>query len=58
MIILAIAKMLNIETKVFFLLNFENRLGTNNPQTAIVNVNELTYNPDTAMFVEKYVISV
>ena len=40
---------------VVFLSNFENKAGTNRPQMAIVNVNELTYNPETAIEVLKYV---
>ena len=38
-----------IETNVVFLSNFEKNIGINNPQTAIVNVNELTYKPETAI---------
>ena len=54
MIILAIAKTLKIEMNVFLRLNLENKLGINNPQIAIVNVNELTYNPATAILTLKY----
>lgn len=44
----------SIEMKVFFLSYFEKRIGMNNPVMAIVNVNELTYNPEIAMDVLKY----
>jgi hypothetical protein len=43
------AKTPKIETNVVFLSNFEKNIGINNPQTAIVNVNELTYKPETAI---------
>lgn len=43
-----------MKMKVFFLLNLENNIGTNRPHIAIANVNELTYNPEMAMDVEKY----
>ena len=54
MIVLAIAKTANMDKNVFFRLNLENRLGMNSPHTAIVNVKELTYSPDTATVVLKY----
>jgi len=50
----AIAKTDRIETNVLFRSNFENRIGMNSPVIAIVNVNELTYNPETAIDVLKY----
>ncbi|MBP5785329.1 MAG: hypothetical protein J6W16_07085, partial [Methanobrevibacter sp.] len=37
-----------------FRSNFENKSGINRPDMAIVNVNELTYNPEIAMDVLKY----
>ena len=40
--IFEIAKTVNMLTKVLFLSNLENKEGMNNPQIAIVNVNELT----------------
>ena len=43
-----------IETSVVFRSNFENRSGINRPDMAIVNVKELTYNPEIAMDVLKY----
>ena len=50
---LAIANMVKMLTKVLFLSYFENKTGMNNPQIAIVNVNELTYSPDMAIDVLK-----
>ena len=41
--------------KVVFLSNLEKRIGINNPHIAIVNVNELTYNPETEIEVLKCV---
>ena len=49
------AKMPNIDRNVVFLSNLENNAGMNNPQIAIVNVNELTYNPEMAIEVLKNV---
>ena len=49
-----IAKTDRIETNVVFLSNLENNSGMNRPVTAIVNVNELTYNPEIAIVVWKY----
>ena len=49
-----IANTTKMKTKVFLRSYFENITGTNNPETAIVNVNELTYNPETAIEVLKY----
>ena len=40
--------------KVLFLSNLENKTGMNNPQIAIVKVNELTYSPEIAIVVLKY----
>ena len=40
--IFEIANTVRMLMKVLFLSNPENRTGMNNPQTAIVNVNELT----------------
>lgn len=54
MIKLDIAKTPNIKANVFFLSYFENKMGMNNPLTAIVNVNELTYNPEIEIDVLKY----
>ena len=51
---LDIAKIPNIKANVFFLSYFENKMGMNNPLTAIVNVNELTYNPEIEIDVLKY----
>ncbi len=48
------ANIVKIRMNVFFRLNLENRIGTNNPHIAIVNVNELTYSPEIAIDVEKY----
>ena len=45
--------MLKIDRNVVFLSNLEKRIGMNNPQMAIVKVNELTYNPENAMDVLK-----
>jgi hypothetical protein len=50
----ATAKTDRIETNVLFLSNLENRIGMNRPVIAIVKVNELTYNPETAIDVLKY----
>ena len=43
-----------INRNTLFLSYFEKRTGTKSPQTAIVKVNELTYNPETAIDVLKY----
>ena len=48
------AKTAKMETNVFFLSIFENRSGMNNPEIAIVKVNELTYKPEIAIEVLKY----
>ena len=47
-------KILKMKTNVFFLSNLEKTTGINNPKIAIVNVNELTYNPVIAIVVLKY----
>ena len=47
------AKIDKILTNVVFLSNLEKIIGVNNPQIAMVNVNELTYNPEIAMDVLK-----
>lgn len=47
-------KMPSIVMKVLLISNFENRIGINNPVTAIVNVKDETYNPEMAMEVLKY----
>ena len=39
---LEMANTVKMEMNVLLLSNLENRTGMNNPQTAIVNVNELT----------------
>ena len=52
--IFEIAKTDRIETNVFFRSNFEKSNGINRPVIAIVNVNELTYNPEIAIVVLKY----
>lgn len=54
MIMFDSANTASIEMKVFFLSYFEKRIGMNNPVMAIVNVNELTYNPEIDMDVLKY----
>ena len=45
----------SMDMNVVFLSNLENKAGTNRPHIAIVNVNELTYNPEIAIEVLKYV---
>ena len=52
---MAIANTPKIETNVVFRSYLENKIGMNSPQTAIVNVNELTYSPETAIVVLKWV---
>ena len=52
--IFEIAKTVKMLMNVLFLSYFENKTGTNNPQIAIVKVNELTYNPEIAIDVLKY----
>ena len=49
-----IANIDKIKMNVLFLSYPEKIIGMNNPQTAIVNVNELTYNPEIAIEVLKY----
>ena len=49
-----IANTVKMLMKVLFLSNLENKTGMNNPQIAIVKVNELTYNPEIAIDVLKY----
>ena len=53
-IIFDMANINKIKTNVLFLSYFEKNIGINNPKIAIVNVNELTYNPDIAIVVLKY----
>ena len=48
------AKIPSIVRNVVFRSYFEKRIGINRPETAIVKVNELTYNPDIAIDVLKY----
>ena len=43
----------NIEINVFLRSYLENNIGMNNPEIAIVNVNELAYNPEIAIVVLK-----
>ena len=47
------AKIDKILINVVFLSNLEKIIGVNNPKIAMVNVNELTYNPEIAMDVLK-----
>lgn len=49
-----IAKIPSIAMNVFLISYFEKKIGMNNPVTAIVNVNEDTYNPEIAIEVLKY----
>lgn len=48
------AKIPSIVMNVVFRSYFEKIIGINRPETAIVKVNELTYNPDIAIDVLKY----
>jgi hypothetical protein len=48
------AKIPRIAMNVLLISNLENRTGMNSPVTAIVNVNDDTYNPEMAMEVLKY----
>ena len=50
---LEIAKIDKMLTNVVFLSNFENSIGVKSPKIAIAKVNELTYNPESAMDVLK-----
>ena len=52
--IFEIANTVKMLIKVLFLSNLENKTGMNNPQIAIVKVNELTYSPEIAIVVLKY----
>lgn len=52
--IFEIANTVKMLMKVLFLSYFENKTGMNNPQIAIVKVNELTYSPEIAIVVLKY----
>ena len=49
-----IANTVKMLMNVLFLSNPENKTGMNNPHIAIVNVNELTYSPEIAIDVLKY----
>ena len=49
-----IANTVKMKMKVFLRSYFENSTGMNRPAIAIVNVNELTYNPEIAIVVLKY----
>lgn len=51
---LDIANIPKMKMNVFLRSYFENITGTNNPQMAIVKVNELTYSPDIEIVVLKY----
>ncbi len=48
-----IANTVKMDMKVLLLSYFENKIGVNNPQIAIVNVKELTYSPEMAIDVLK-----